>query len=412
MLKRLFGKSSNQAGSLAEQGNVALENGKIQTAIDYFDKAIEIDSQMAAVYINRGFAYFLKGDFERTIGDTTKAIDLSPEIVDAYGLRGDAYFQQKNYNQALMDFSIAIELNPKSAGAYRRRASVFYATGESSRAIEDATKAIENNPAHIDAYGVRGDSFFQNQDFDLAIADYSKAIELNPQLAGAYRKRAVVYHVKGQLSRAIDDYETYIRVAPKAPDRANIQATIDYLNSHGAKDGDVDFSPRMPQVDEDRLTEEVLRVAQSMATDQMKRQLVIVTPGRLIKTSDPLPPRGTLAPEFVAMLEGIAPSTQQWNIIAIGMTEFRAFNASPNTSVPFLELLHGFIQIGHAVILFEGHPSGFTQMCHNRDLLVVDSEMIPFLQTDWLGIAKSTMRQPNVLKVNRKGMTVKGNEML
>lgn len=412
MLQKLFGKSSSQASRLAEQGNVALENGKIQNAIDYFNKAIEIDSKMAAVYINRGFAYFLKGDFGQAIGDTTRAIELNPEIVEAYGLRGDSYFQEKNYDHAIMDFSKAIELNPKSAGAYRKRASVFYATGELSRAIEDATKAIENNPAHIDAYGVRGDSYFQNENFDVAIADYSKAIELNPQLAGAYRKRAAVYHVKGQLLRAIDDYETYIRVAPKAPDRANIQATIDYLNTHGAKDGDVDFSPRMPQVDEDRLNEEILKVAQSMATDQIKRQLVIITPGRLIKTSDPLPPRETLAPEFVSILEGIAPSSQQWNIIAIGMTEFRAFNASPNTSVPFLDLIHGFIQIGHAVILFEGHPSGFTQMCHNRDLLVVDSEMVPFLQTDWLEVAKSTMRNPNVLKVNRKGLTVKGNEML
>lgn len=415
MLRKLFGKSPNPSSPamwLAERGNVALENGKIQTAIDYFDKAIEIDSQTAAIYINRGFAYFLKGDFERAIGDTTKAIELNSEIVEAYALRGDSYFQKKNYDQALMDFSKAIELNPKSAGAYRKRASVFYATGELSRAIEDATKAIENNPGHIDAYGVRGDSYFQNENFDLAIADYSKAIELNPQLAGAYTKRATVHHVKGQLLRAIDDYENYIRVAPKAPDRANIQATIDYLNNHGAKDGDVDFSPRMPQVDEDRLTEEVLNVAQGMATDRIKRQLVIITPGRLIKTSDPLPARETLAPEFVSMLEGFAPSIQHWNIIAIGMTEFRAFNASPNTSVPFLELLHGFIQIGHAVILFEGHPSGFTQMCRDRDLLVVDSEMIPFLQTDWLEIAKSTMRQPNVLKVNRKGLIVKGNEML
>jgi hypothetical protein len=150
------------------------------------------------------------------------------------------------------------------------------------------------------------------------------------------------------------------------------------------------------------LTKEIMAMAQDMAEIKSKPKLVIITPGRLIKTSDPLPGRETIEPKFLSMLEEIAPSTNRWNVLAIGMTEFRAFNASPHNSVPFLHLLHGFAQIGHSVILFEGHPSAFTQMCNNRDLLVVDSEMIPFLQSDWLEIARTTMRTPNILKVDRK----------
>jgi hypothetical protein len=50
-------------------------------------------------------------------------------------------------------------------------------------------------------------------------------------------------------------------------------------------------------------------------------------------------------------------------------------------------------------------------MYRNRDMLDVDSEMIPFLQTDWVENAKSTMRQPKILKANCS-MSVKGIEML
>ena len=342
--------------------------------------------------------------FGKNSSPSEQALEFTRQGVDA--------IQKGNIEAAINHYDKAIENNPNLGIAYINRGYAYFIKGNLTQAIKDASKAIEMDPASIDAYGVRGDSHFQNENLEEAIADYSKAIELNPKLAGAYRKRASVYHVKGQLLRAIDDYETYIRVAPNAPDRANIQASIDYLNDRGAKDGDVDFSPRMPQVDEDLLTEELLTIAQDMAETRSKPKLVIITPGRLIKTSDPLPGRETLEPKFLSMLEEIAPSSNQWNIIAIGMTEFRAFNASPHTSVPFLSLLHGFAQIGHAVILFEGHPSGFTQMCRNRDLLVVDSEMIPFLQTDWLDIARSTMRTSNILKVNRTGMTVQGTQKL
>jgi tetratricopeptide (TPR) repeat protein len=284
--------------------------------------------------------------------------------------------------------------------------------GDMAKAIEDSTTAIDMNPELIDAYGVRGDSHFQAENFDQAIADYSKAIEFNPQLGEAYRKRAFTYYSNGQLAHAVADFESYIPLAPNNSARTEAQSYIDYLNDHGAKDGDVDFSPRMPRVDEDLLTEELLSITQDMAEIKSKRHLVIITPGRLIKTSAPLPGRETLEPKFLSMLEEIAPSRNQWNIIAIGMTEFCAFNASPHNSIPFLNLLHGFVQIGHAVILFEGHPSGFAQMCRNRDLLVVDSEMIPFLQSDWIETAKSTMRNPNILKVNRKGMKVLGTQRL
>jgi len=347
MFQKLFGKNSSptqQALEFTKQGVTSIQKGNVDVAINYYDKALEINPQLEIAYINRGYAYFSKGNL--------------------------------------------------------------------IKAIEDATKAIEINPTSIDAYGVRGDSHIQNGNYDQAIADYSKAIELNPQLDGAYRKRALAYHSKGQLFRAVADYESFLPLAPNLSARTEAQKYIDYLNNHGAKDGDVDFSPRMPAVDSDMLTEELLIIAQDMAEIQSKRHLVIITPGRLIKTSDTLPVRETLASEFVSMLESIAPSNKRWNIIAVGMTEFRAFNASPNNSVPFLYLLHGFVQIGHAVILFEGHPTGFTQMCRNRDLLVVDSEMIPFLQSDWIEAAKSTMRTPNILKVNRKGMTVQGTQIL
>jgi tetratricopeptide repeat protein len=347
MLRKLFGKSSSPADQtieLIKKGVSSFEEGNIDAAINYYNKAIEINPKVGIAYINRGYAYFNKGNLSQAIQDATKAIEINPESIDAYGVRGDAHLQSENYEQA--------------------------------------------------------------------IADYSKAIELSPKLGAAYRKRALAYHANGKLAQAVADFESYLPLAPNDPARMEAQSYIDYLNEHGAQDGDVDFSPRMPDVDSDMLTNELLTIAQDMAEIKREPKLVIITPGRLIKTSDPLPGRETIEPKFLSMLEEIAPSSNHWNILAIGMTEFRAFNASPHNSVPFLNLLHGFAQIGHAVILFEGHPSGLTQMCRNRDMIVVDSEMIPFLQTDWLEVAKSTMRQPNVLKVNRKGLTLKGTEIL
>lgn len=342
--------------------------------------------------------------FRKLFGKSSSPSDQAIEFVR----QGVSSFEKGNIDAAINQYNKALEISPQLEIAYLNRGYAFFSKGDLAKAIEDATTAIEINPELIDAYGVRGDAYLQSENYDQAVADYSKAIELDPQPGEAHRKRALTYYSKGQLAHAVADFESYISFAPNNSTRTEAQSYIDYLNDHGAKDGDVDFSPRMPEVDSDMLTEELLTIVQDMAEIKSKRQLVIITPGRLIKTSAPLPAHETLAPDFLSMIEALAPSSSQWIIIAIGMTEFRAFNASPHNSVPFLKLLHGFAQIGHAVILFEGHPSGLAQMCRHRDLLVVDSEMIPFLQTDWLEIARSTMRTLNILKVNRKGMTVQG----
>lgn len=79
------------------------------------------------------------------------------------------------------------------------------------------------------------------------------------------------------------------------------------------------------------------------------------------------------------------------------MTEFKAFHKDPHRAVPFIEYILGFGQLGHSVILFEGHPSAFSKVCRDSDLLLIDGAMIIFLQTDWKDMAAYVMRNYRLL---------------
>ena len=172
----------------------------------------------------------------------------------------------------------------------------------------------------------------------------------------------------------------------------------------------IDYSPRMPAVAP--LQEGIVQYARDLAFDPVNRRLIMLTPDRQIKTSTNLAPRDTLPHEFIAHLESIAPSTEQWLIAAIGMTDFEALQEDPYQAVPFLGTLEGFVQLGHAVLLFEGHSSALGAVCENADLLLVDELMIPHLQPDWLQIALSVMRNEYVIRINRNGSEVTGAERL
>ena len=72
-------------------------------------------------YNNRGFAYKVTGDLDRSIADYTQAIQLNPKLAKAYSNRCWAYFSKGNTDQAIADCNQAIELNPKDPNGYFHR---------------------------------------------------------------------------------------------------------------------------------------------------------------------------------------------------------------------------------------------------------------------------------------------------
>jgi hypothetical protein len=127
--------------------------------------------------------------------------------------------------------------------------------------------------------------------------------------------------------------------------------------------------------------------------EQPCRHIVLVTPSRELMFC-PCPIEGTMADEQVTALEQMVPSGEKRNIAVIALNEFggKLDAEKLNSVIPFYGILLGLGYIGHAVWIFEGHPSALAAGCRRADALMVDSGMIPFLQEDWLDVASGVMR--------------------
>ncbi|TAG69852.1 MAG: tetratricopeptide repeat protein [Oscillatoriales cyanobacterium] len=77
--------------------------GRYEEAINYFDKALEINPDYAAsIYYNKACIYALQGNVELSVENLRRAIQLEPEEyrelaktdADFDGIRGDARFQE------------------------------------------------------------------------------------------------------------------------------------------------------------------------------------------------------------------------------------------------------------------------------------------------------------------------------
>ncbi|UYV65285.1 STIP1 [Cordylochernes scorpioides] len=68
-----------QVNALKDQGNAALNQGKLQDAIKYYTEAITLCSSNHVLYSNRSAAYAKAGQYKKALEDAEKCISLKPD---------------------------------------------------------------------------------------------------------------------------------------------------------------------------------------------------------------------------------------------------------------------------------------------------------------------------------------------
>lgn len=194
------------------KGNRAYDENEYDKAIEYYNKAIELDPDFADAYNNRGIAYRRKGECAKAIEDYNKAIELDPDYSEAYYNRGRAYRYLKEYDKAIEDYSKAIELNPEDAEAYNSRGVAYADLKEYGKAIEDFSKAIELNPEDAEAYNNRGYAYLHLKEYGKSKTDIEKALELDPDGGYIYDSLGELLLETGKYDEAIEDFTRAIEL--------------------------------------------------------------------------------------------------------------------------------------------------------------------------------------------------------
>jgi tetratricopeptide (TPR) repeat protein len=98
--------------------------------------------QLADIYAMRALAYLLKGEYGTAIQDYDKAIDVRPDFAVALNNRAWAYFRWGKAEKGLPDVEESLRLEPTAAYSLDTRAHIRQVTGDPKGALNDYTKAM------------------------------------------------------------------------------------------------------------------------------------------------------------------------------------------------------------------------------------------------------------------------------
>jgi tetratricopeptide (TPR) repeat protein len=122
--------------------------GRIDEAMQYYEKALALSSKNFIVLNNIGQCYVDKKQYALSIPYFQKAIYLKSNDPDTWYNMGNAYHSLGNFEEAVRDYTIALENNKYHFNAYNNRASAFFAMGEWEKGLQDMRMAAQGGNAN------------------------------------------------------------------------------------------------------------------------------------------------------------------------------------------------------------------------------------------------------------------------
>jgi len=127
----------NKADALINEKGIS----KPQKALEYLNKAIELQPDNASAYGIRGYIYFSLEKYQQAIDSFSKAIQLNPTKAEYFNSRGAIYNKISQYEKAIDDFNQAILFDSNDAAFYNNRGTVQLKHGDKKIGCLDAEKA-------------------------------------------------------------------------------------------------------------------------------------------------------------------------------------------------------------------------------------------------------------------------------
>jgi tetratricopeptide (TPR) repeat protein len=165
----------------------------IQTLIDQLHGNAPVenptDSEEVASWFNLGLQQAEAGDFASAIASWEKAIELQPNLAQAWHNRGSALGNLGRLEEAIASFDRALEINPNDFQAWNDRGTALYNIQQYPEALASWERVIDLQPDYYLAWYNRGlvlENFGRDRD---ALESYNKALEIQPDFQPAIDRR-------------------------------------------------------------------------------------------------------------------------------------------------------------------------------------------------------------------------------
>ncbi len=203
-------QKSNQAEGHASLALRLLDEGRVDEAIEHFQKSLEIEPQNAAVHYRLGDALASQARIDEAMEHWEKSLEIEPRNAPLhYGL-GVLLASRGRAEEAIAHYEEALNLDPNLAGAHSDLGIALDRKGKKGEALEHFRRAVAINPGYVEGLCNLGKALLDRQQYDEGATSFRKALAIQPgsaelrfDLGLALKRQGKIEQALGELRQAL-----------------------------------------------------------------------------------------------------------------------------------------------------------------------------------------------------------------
>jgi tetratricopeptide (TPR) repeat protein len=199
----------------------------IKEAMDYFDKALNLNPTYAPAYAGLADSYNMLATygalppleaFPKARNSAERALGLDNSLAEGHAALAYSSFRGNwNWAEAEKEFNEAIRLNPNYASAHQWYASYLASQGRLDEALEETRRTQEIDKSSLIIHSHFGLIYFFYGRYDDAIEACKKTVKLDPTFYVAHRYMGMAYAQKRMYKEAIEEYRIAVDASKGSP---------------------------------------------------------------------------------------------------------------------------------------------------------------------------------------------------
>ncbi len=203
----------------------------LNQAIEFFNRAIALDSSYALAYAGLADAYTVASDWQlsprqalpKAEAAARKALEFDDNLAEAHGSLAHALLHEWKLPAADAEFQRALALNPNNTAFYFSYSEYLSALGKEDEAVRQLQKALQVNPLSGEILSFMGWPLYLKGDFQAAMEAGHKSIAADPDFWLPHMGEGMSLIAMGRYGEAIAKLE---KARSLNPDSTLLQGEI------------------------------------------------------------------------------------------------------------------------------------------------------------------------------------------
>ena len=197
------------AESLYSQGLGILSRDDYARAVNYFEKAVEIDPAYAEAWYQAGFCFGMLGRHADALKASKQAAKLRPEWSETYVNIGASSYALGQYKEAAEAYRQAAKIDANNADTQYALGLSLGKLGRTDEEILAYKRAVAIKPDYANAYELLGTAYFNQKKYAESLAAFEQLKTYKPD-AKTYNYLGENYFELGKTEESVDAFNNAV----------------------------------------------------------------------------------------------------------------------------------------------------------------------------------------------------------